>query len=47
MYVKFTNRDEEHVFTDIFHATPRYFGVYVGRDRFYPAFNGDLKGWLF
>ena len=25
------------------HAIPKYFGIYIGKDRFYPSFNGQFK----
>jgi len=33
-------------FDGINHAVPKYIGTYVGKDQFYPAFLGELKGWI-
>lgn len=46
-WVKFATREAEAIFSDVFQATPKYFSAYVGRDRFYPGFSGELKNWLF
>lgn len=46
-WVKFATREEEVIFSDVFQATPRYFGAFVGRDKFYPSFSGELKNWVF
>lgn len=35
------------IFSNVWHEIPRYIGVYLGKDPFYPSFNGELKGWVF
>jgi protein transport protein SEC24 len=46
-YVKFATEEKTLIFSNVWHEIPRYMGVYLGKDPFYPAFNGELKGWYF
>lgn len=45
VYVKFATEEKTLIFSNIWHEVPRYMGVYVGKDPYYAAFNGELKGW--
>ncbi len=47
VFIKFQDREVNLDFEDINHAIPKYLGAYVGKDRFYPAFSGEIKNWVF
>lgn len=46
-YVKFTEKDEVLYWNNLWHMIPKTFQAFVGKDPFYPAFNGETKGFTF
>lgn len=46
-YVKFASSEWLDVTENLVHKVPSYIGVYLGRDTYYPGWNGQLKGWYF
>ena len=36
-YIKFASEEKTLIFSDIWHEIPKYFGVFLAKDPFYPA----------
>lgn len=44
MHIRWSdNTITERLTSNVRHIIPKYYGVYVGRDLYYPSFNGSIK----